>query len=300
MIQTKIQQCRKDKIFNVINYTLLVLFLLLLLYPLIYIISCSFSSGEALITGQVKLLPVNPCLLCYKTVFNYPPIWTGYLNSLIYTICGTFINILLTICAAYPLSRKDLKGRGFINWFFLFTMMFNGGLVPNYMLVQNLHLMNTRWAIILTGALSAYNVIVARAFFQQMIPNELLEASKLDGCSDFRFLSSIVVPLSKPIIAVVALWAAVGLWNSYFLPLIYLNDASLQPLQLVLRNILLISTQIDFSKTTISPEMLQNAKYLSELLKYGSIVVASLPLMVIYPFIQKYFVKGVMIGSLKG
>ena len=300
MVQSTIKQCRKDKIFHVINYTLLVLFFLLLIYPLIYIISCSFSSGEALLTGQVKLWPVHPSLLCYKTVFNYPPIWTGYFNSLIYTICGTFINVLLTICAAYPLSRKDLKGRGFINWFFLFTMMFSGGLVPNYMLVQSLHLMNTRWAIILTSALSAYNVIVARAFFQQTIPNELLEASKLDGCSDFRFLRSIVLPLSKPIIAVIALWVAVGFWNSYFLPLIYLNDASLQPLQLVLRNILLISTQVDFSKSTVNPEMLQNAKYLGELLKYGSIVVASLPLMIVYPFIQKYFVKGVMIGSLKG
>jgi putative aldouronate transport system permease protein len=300
MVSSVIKQCRQDKIFNIINYLLLIIFFLIIMYPLIFIISCSFSSGQALMTGQVKLLPVEPSLLCYKTVFTYTPIWIGYANSLFYMVVGTCVNVVLTICAAYPLSRKELKGKKFLNWYFLFTMLFNGGLVPNYMLVKNLGLLNSRWAIILTGALSVYNVIVARSFFKQTIPEELLEAAKIDGCSYFKFITNVVIPLSKPIIAVISLWVAIGIWNSYFAPLIYLNDSSLQPLQLVLRNILLISTQVDFTKSASNPELMQNAKYLGELLKYGSIVVASLPLMILYPFVQKYFVKGVMIGSLKG
>jgi putative aldouronate transport system permease protein len=300
MVTSVIKQCRQDRIFNIINYALLIIFFLLIIYPLIFIISCSFSSGQALLTGQVKLLPVEPSLLCYKTVFTYTPIWIGYANSLFYMIVGTCVNVVLTICAAYPLSRPELKGKKFLNWYFLFTMLFNGGLVPNYMLVKNLGLLNSRWAIVLTGALSVYNVIVARSFFKQTIPEELLEAARIDGCSYFKFITNVVIPLSKPIIAVISLWVAVGIWNSYFTPLIYLNDSSLQPLQLVLRNILLISTQVDFTKSTSNPELMQNAKYLGELLKYGSIVVASLPLMILYPFVQKYFVKGVMIGSLKG
>ena len=168
MVKNVVQQCRQDKIFNFINYTLLSLLFLLIIYPLIFVISCSFSSGPSLMAGMVKLWPVDPSFLCYKTVFAYTPIWTGYANSLFYMIVGTFVNLVLTICAAYPLSRKEIKGKKFLNWFFLFTMLFNGGLVPNYLLVKNLGLINTRWAIVLTGAMNVYNVIVERSDYQQL------------------------------------------------------------------------------------------------------------------------------------
>lgn len=291
--------CLQDRIFNKVNHILLAIFLLAVLYPFVYLISCSFSSGDALMTGKVKLFPVEPTLLGYKTVFAYSPIWSGYLRSLIYMVSGTLVSILLTIMASYPLSRDDLKGKKIFMGYFLFTMMFNGGLVPTYMLVKQLHMIDTIWAIILPTALSAYNVIVARTYYRQNIPLELLEASRLDGCDDFRFLLKIVIPLSKPIIAVISLWVAVALWNSYFSALIYLNSEDKYPLQLVLRGILIMGSA-DLSQSGVDPEIRLRNQYLGEMLKYGTIVVSSLPLMILYPFVQKYFVKGVMIGSVKG
>lgn len=295
----KKKRITQDKVVYFVNYVLLGLLLLTILYPLIYVVSASFSSGDALASGKVKLFPVEPTLLSYKTVFEYDAIWTGFLNSIIYTAVGTLVSMVLTLLAAYPLSREDFRGKKIFSSIFLFTMMFSGGLIPSYMLVKNLGLMNTMWAIILPGAVSAYNVIVARTFFNQTIPKELLEASQMDGCSDFRFFSQIVLPLSKPIIAVLCLWVAVALWNGYFNPLLYINDESKYPLQLVLRRILLMS-QVNFANANIDPARVAANRYLSEMLKYATIIISSLPLMLIYPFIQKYFVKGVMIGSVKG
>lgn len=295
----KKKRITQDKVVYFVNYVLLGLLLLTILYPLIYVVSASFSSGDALASGKVKLFPVEPTLLSYKTVFEYDAIWTGFLNSIIYTAAGTLVSMVLTLLAAYPLSREDFRGKKIFSSIFLFTMMFSGGLIPSYMLVKNLGLMNTMWAIILPGAVSAYNVIVARTFFNQTIPKELLEASQMDGCSDFRFFSQIVLPLSKPIIAVLCLWVAVALWNGYFNPLLYINDESKYPLQLVLRRILLMS-QVNFANANIDPARVAANRYLSEMLKYATIIISSLPLMLIYPFIQKYFVKGVMIGSVKG
>ncbi len=295
----KTKHCIQDRIFNITNHTLLAIFLLAVMYPFIYLISCSFSSGDALMTGRVKLLPVEPTLLGYKTVFAYGPIWTGYLNSLIYMVTGTIVSVVLTIMASYPLSRDDIKGKKFFMGIFLFTMMFNGGLVPTYLLVKQLHMIDTIWAIILPSALSAYNVIVARTYYKQNIPSELLEASRLDGCDDFKFLLKIVIPLSKPIIAVISLWVAVALWNSYFSALIYLRSEEKYPLQLILRGILLMGST-DLSQSGVDPEIRLRNQYLGEMLKYGTIVVSSLPLMILYPFVQKHFVKGVMIGSVKG
>ena len=295
----KTKYCLQDRIFNMVNHTLLAVFLLAVLYPFVYLISCSFSSGDALMTGKVKLLPVEPTLLGYKTVFAYRPIWNGYLNSLIYMVSGTMVSVVLTIMASYPLSRDDIKGKKIFMGYFLFTMMFNGGLVPTYLLVKQLHMIDSIWAIILPTALSAYNVIVARTYYRQNIPLELLEASRLDGCDDFRFLLKIVIPLSKPIIAVISLWVAVALWNSYFSALIYLNSEEKYPLQLVLRGILIMGSA-DLSQSGVDPEIRLRNQYLGEMLKYGTIVVSSLPLMILYPFVQKYFVKGVMIGSVKG
>lgn len=295
----KKKKITQDKLVYFINYILLGLLLITILYPLVYVISASFSSGEALASGAVRLFPVEPTLLSYKTVFEYDAIWIGFVNSIIYTAAGTLVSMLLTLLAAYPLSRDDFRGKKVLSSIFLFTMMFSGGLIPTYMLVKNLGLMNTMWSIILPTAVSAYNVIVARTFFNQTIPKELLEASQMDGCSDFRFFSQIVIPLSKPIVAVLCLWIAISLWNGYFNPLIYINDESKYPLQLVLRRILLMS-QVNFANANIDPARVAANRYLSQMLQYSTIIISSLPLLILYPFIQKYFVKGVMIGSVKG
>lgn len=289
----------QDKVVYFVNYVLLGLLLLTILYPLIYVVSASFSSGDALMSGKVRLFPVDLTLLSYKTVFEYDAIWTGFVNSIIYTVIGTLVSMVLTLLAAYPLSRGDFMGRKVISGLFLFTMMFSGGLIPSYMLIKSLGLMNTMWAVILPTSVSAYNVIVARTFFDQTIPKDLLEASQMDGCSDFRFFSQIVLPLSKPIIAVLCLWVAVALWNGYFNPLLYINDESKYPLQLVLRRILLMS-QVNFATANVDPARVAANRYLSEMLKYATIIISSLPLLCVYPFVQKYFVKGVMIGSVKG
>ena len=295
----KIHDCTVDKLTYAVNYFLLALFLIIVLYPFVYIISCSFSSGQALISGKVTLFPVDPTLDGYRAILEYRDIWTGFANSFLYTISGTLIGLVLTILAAYPLSRSSLVGRKPIMMLFLFTMLFNGGLVPNYMLILNLGLMNTIWAVILPMTLSAYNVIVARTFFISSIPNELHESAELDGCGEFRFLISIVLPLSKAIMAVLVLWIAIGIWNSYFNPMIYLNDKKKYPLQLILREILLMAN-VDFTKAAANPELYYKNQQLSEILRYGTIIISALPLIILYPFIQKYFVQGVMIGSVKG
>lgn len=295
----KKKKITQDKVVYFINYVLLALLLVIVLYPIIYIISCSFSSGSALMAGRVRLLPIEFTFDSYKAVFKYQSIWSCYKNSVIYTIVGTLISIVFTLFAAYPLSRDDFRGQKLFTGLFLFTMMFSGGLIPTYLLVRNLKLIDTMWAIVLPGAVSAYNMIVARTFFKQTIPKELMEAAEMDGCSDFKFFSRIVIPLSTPIVAVLCLWVAVSLWNSYFNPMIYINSEDKYPLQLVLRRILLMS-QVNLNSSSVDPQVIAKNQYLSEMLKYGTIIISTLPLMVIYPFVQKYFVKGVMIGSVKG
>ena len=295
----KKKKITQDKVVYFINYVLLALLLVIVLYPIIYIISCSFSSGSALMAGRVRLLPVEFTFDSYKAVFKYQSIWSGYKNSVIYTIVGTLISIVFTLFAAYPLSRDDFRGQKLFTGLFLFTMMFSGGLIPTYLLVRNLKLIDTMWAIVLPGAVSASNMIVARTFFKQTIPKELMEAAEMDGCSDFKFFSRIVIPLSTPIVAVLCLWVAVSLWNSYFNPMIYINSEDKYPLQLVLRRILLMS-QVNLNSSSVDPQVIAKNQYLSEMLKYGTIIISTLPLMVIYTFVQKYFVKGVMIGSVKG
>lgn len=296
----KKERITQDKIFYIVNDILLLCFALLVLYPIIYVVSCSFSSGEALLGGKVKLLPVGFTFEGYKTVFGYTSIWVGYKNTVIYTFIGVIISVVMTLLAAYPLSRDDFKGKKVFTMLFVFTMMFSGGMIPSYLLVKNLHLLDTMWSVILPGCVSAYNVVVARTFFKQSIPKELLEAAEMDGCSDFRFFSKIVVPLSKAIIAVMCLWCAMPLWNGYFNAMIYLNSEEKYTLQLVLRRILLMS-KIDLTSVgSLDLEQIAKNQYLSEMLKYGTIVLSTLPLMFLYPFIQKHFAKGVMIGSVKG
>ena len=298
MEHTTIKETKSDQFFTVINYTILSLFLITILYPLIYVVSASISSSEAVISGKVWLWPVNPSLEGYNAVFKHKLIWSGFMNSIYYTVAGTLINVVMTILAAYPLSRRDFYGKNVFMFLFVFTMMFSGGLIPTYMLVKDLGLLNTTWSMLLPGALGVWNMIITRTYFQTTIPDELLEASQLDGCTDFQFIWKIVLPLSGPIIAVIALFYAVGHWNSYFNALIYLKKQSLYPLQLVLRDIL-VQNDVDMNMLVDVAEQARR-EGLRELLKYSLIVVATVPLLIVYPFVQKYFVKGIMIGSLKG
>ncbi|WP_052487003.1 carbohydrate ABC transporter permease [Gordoniibacillus kamchatkensis] len=279
-------------------YAFLIVCLVVVAYPLVYIVSSSFSSSAAVISGRVWLLPVEPTLKGYRAVFENPQIVKGYLNSLFYTGFGTAISVALTITAAYPLSRKDMYGRNVIMALFVFTMLFSGGLIPYYLTVKGLDLLNTRWAMVLPGALAVWQVILARTFFQTSIPAELTEAAHLDGCGDANFLLRVVLPLSKPIIAVLVLMYAIGYWNAYFDALIFLKSPDLYPLQLVLRNILILNS-IDATMVKDVKELAER-QGLKELLKYSLIVVASAPILIIYPFVQRHFVKGLLIGSLKG
>ena len=287
-----------DKIFYIIITAILTFFFIAVLYPCIFVLSASFSSGVAVQSGKVILFPVDLSIEGYRAVFNTSTVWTGFINSLFYTVVGTTINLVMTLTAAYCLSRRDLPGRNCIMLLFTFTMFFSGGMIPSYMMVQSLGILNTRWALLLPGAIGVYNLIVARTFIINSIPLELLEASQMDGCSDVMYYLKVVIPLSKAIIAVLVLFYGVGHWNAYFNAMIYLHDKSLYPLTLFLREILMAS-QIDPS-TVQDPELQARLAEMAGAIKYSLIVVSMVPVLIIYPFVQKYFVKGVMIGSVKG
>lgn len=287
-----------DQIFYIITGILLTAVFILVLYPCIFVISASFSSGTAVQSGKVVLLPVDFSFNGYLTVFRTGEVWIGFRNSLFYTVVSTMTSLAMTMTAAYCLSRNDVPGSNFIMFLFTFTMFFSGGLIPGYLLMRSLGFLNTVWAILIPGAIGTYNLIVARTFIRNSIPEELLEASMIDGCSDIRYFISILIPLSKAIIAVLTLFYGVGQWNSYFNPMIYLNDRKLYPLTIFLKEILLAS-QIDPS-TLSDPESAALLIDMANVIKYALIVVSMVPVMLIYPFIQKYFVKGVMIGSIKG
>lgn len=271
----------------------------LILYPLIFIVSASFSSPEKVMSGEMWLFPVDFTLDAYSEVFKDGDIWNGYKNTIFYTIGGTFINIILTTLAAYPLSRRDLPGRNIIMFIITFTMFFSGGMIPTFLVVQGLGMVDTFWAMIIPNAIATYNLIVMRTYFQTSIPWELQEAAMIDGCSNWKMLWKVILPLSKPIIAVMLLFYAVGHWNAFFNALIYLRDDKLYPLQLILREILLVS-QANMTDEISSEIGLDEKMMLGESIKYALIIIASLPVLVIYPFVQKHFVKGVMIGSIKG
>lgn len=287
-----------DRAFGIVNGAFLGLVLLAVLYPVIYVLSASFSSSYAVISGQVWLFPVDLSLMGYRAVFRHDAVWRGYFNSGFYMIVGTSVNVALTVMAAYPLSRRDFRARRVVMFVLTLTFLFAPPLIPRYLLVRDLGMLDTRLAMIIPNALIVFYVIITRTFFQTTIPDELLEAAKMDGCSDVRFIVAVVLPLSRSILAVVALWYAVGHWNRYFDALIYLKSASLQPLQIVLRNILI---QNEVAGEMLGEVVLTDAQVgLAELLKYSLIVVASIPMLALYPFVQKHFVKGVMVGSLKG
>ena len=287
-----------DRILYASTDIILVLLLLIVAYPIIYVISCSFSSGAAVSSGRVLLWPVDFSLQGYKIIFGYKTVWSGFANSVFYTVVGTTINMALSVLAAYPLSRPHYQGGRVVTIMFTMTMMFSAGLIPTYLLMSKMHLTNTRAVMVLLGAISAYNMIIIRTYFKNSIPGELIEAARIDGCSELRTLWSVVLPLSKAVLAVVTLYYAVGHWNSYFNAMVYLRDRSMHPLQLVLRDIL-SANQVDMTQIT-DPELLREMAGTAELMKYSLIVVSSAPIIAAYPFVQKFFEKGVMIGSVKG
>jgi len=293
----KMKETMSDRIFDVFNYAFASFIFIAVLYPLIYVVSSSFSDPQAVISGHVRLLPVGFSLEGYQAVFRHSQVVSGFLNSLWYMSVGTSINIVFTILAAYPLSRKDMQGRNLLMMVFAFTMLFSGGMIPTFMLVRNLGLLNTRWALVIPGGYSVMNIIIMRTFFQNTLPDELLESAQMDGCTDFGFVKNIVIPLSGPIIAVQVLFYSLGHWNSFFGALIYLSDPDLFPLQLVLRNILLLNMWED---GMFDVREAAERERLAALLRYSLIVVSSVPFMLMYPFVQRFFVKGMLVGAIKG
>jgi len=277
--------------------------LLLVAYPILYIISASISDPKMVASGEMWLFPKGITFKGYEIVFQNSKIWTGYRNTILYTLLGTTINLVVTMPAAYALSRKDFVGRGFFMGMFMVTMFIGGGLVPTYMLVKGLGMVNTMWALVIPGAASIWNIIVSRTFFANSIPAELQDAAQIDGATNIRLFLRIVLPLSMPIIAVMALLYGVGHWNSYFGAMIYLNDDAKYPLQLVLRQILVLQemqSQVGGIIDATAAAAQNNKAEIASLVKYGVIIVSTLPIIAVYPFLQRYFVQGVMIGSVKG
>ncbi|OMF24958.1 sugar ABC transporter permease [Paenibacillus sp. FSL H8-0548] len=298
-----VKESGRDKVFLICNYIYVFLAFIVVAYPVIYMISASISDPKLVGSGEMWLWPRGITFEGYQRVFQNSSIWTGYGNTILYTVVGTTINLLVTLPAAYALSRKDFVGRNFFMGMFMVTMFFGGGLVPSYLLVKELGMVNTMWAIVIPSAASIWNIIVARTFFQSSIPKELQEAAQIDGCTNIRLFLKIILPLSMPIIAVMALFYGVGNWNSYFSALIYLNDAAKYPLQLVLRQILVLqemSAQGGGALDASSAAALNNKAEIASLVKYAVIIVATAPIIAVYPFLQRYFVQGVMIGSVKG
>ncbi|WP_420481823.1 carbohydrate ABC transporter permease [Cohnella zeiphila] len=289
-----------DRVAGAVIYVILALALAAVLYPLLYMLSASVSDPKAVIEGRMWLLPIHPTSVGYEKILHNREVLIGYRNTILYTVIGTAINLAMTVFAAFPLSRRDFAGRGVMTAFLVFTMFFGGGLIPTYLLVRDLHMIDTLWALVIPNAVSVYNIIIMRTFFQTGIPHELQEAASIDGCGNLQTLRKIVLPLSMPIIAVMVLFYSVGHWNSYFNALIYLSDRHKFPLQLFLREIL-VKGEMDEMLQGGAAMIGQDQQILdAEAIKYAIVIVANLPILLLYPFLQKYFVKGVMIGAIKG
>lgn len=294
-----IKEPRGDRIFGAVVFVIVTLLMLIVLYPLVYVLSCSVSSPTAVGAGEVVLLPKGFTLMGYRRVFQEPDILLGYKNTLFYTIIGTAINLFVTVPAGYMLSKKEVPGRNLFMFLFMFTMYFSGGMIPSFLLVRSLHLYDTRAVLVILGAFSTYNCIICRTFFAAL-PHELEEAAAIDGCSTVRTFIQIVLPLSQALLGVMVLYFAVGHWNSYFNAMIYVNNENYKPLQLILRRILILEQASANMMEGGGDEYAAEQFKLKELIKYAVIVVSSLPVLVLYPFLQKYFAQGVMIGSIKG
>lgn len=292
------RQSTGEKLFDWGVHAALALICVIVLYPLVFVLVASFSSPEAVMRGEVWLWPKDITFVGYQKIFQNNEILTGYANTIIYTVIGTSINLVMSVAAAYPLSRKDLYGRNLISAMMVFTMFFSGGMVPTYLLIKNLGMLNSMWALIIPGAVSVYNILIMRTFFQNGIPSEMQEAASIDGCSNLSTLVRIVLPLSMPIIAVMILFYSVGHWNAYFSALMYLSDRDKYPLQLFLREILIQGQMQEM--LGIGDDSHAKSVMEGEAIKYAVVIVANLPVLILYPFLQKYFVKGVMIGAIKG
>ena len=296
----QVKRSYSDKIFDIVNLLVMVILLVIVVWPLWFVVIASFSNPNQVWMGEVVLWPKGFTLVSYETLLEYERIWVGYRNTLFYTVVGTLVNLAMTICGAYPLSRKDFLPRHFFMFLFMLTMYFGGGLIPTYLVVSGLGLVDTRWAMIIPGAVSIYNIIITRTYFMNSIPASLQEAATLDGANSFQYLMRVVLPLSKPIIAVVGLYYAVGHWNDFYTALIYLYNEDLMPLQSFLRD-MLMSTKLTLNNLSgMDTATVELKTHLAQTLKYSVIIVSTVPVLCIYPFIQKYFVKGVMVGSVKG
>lgn len=293
------RKSKSDKIFHVINILYLGIAAVVVLYPLLYSLACSFSSTQAIIQGKVFLWPVDFTLDSYKAVLQYNMIGTGFLNSILYCVGATITSVLLLLLAAYPLSRRDLPGRKFFTYFFVITMFFSGGIIPNYILMRDLNLVGSRWSLIIAFMFSCYNMIIVKSYFQSSISQGLLDAAHIDGCNDFKFFLKIAIPLAKPVIAVMVLFNMVSNWNGYFRALLYLTQPETYNLQQVLRSILFVASMPADIVSAIGDSNIQSLQNLLEQLRYAVLIVGMLPMMIVYPFVQKFFVKGMMIGSLK-
>ncbi len=292
-----IRQPKSDRVLDVFFYVIMGALAIACAYPVWYVVVASISDSVYVNSGALILLPKGIHFEGYKYILNDDSIWIGYMNTIIYVVGGTFFGLGVTLPAGYALSRKDLPGRGFFTFYLVFTMYFGGGLIPTYLVVKTLGLLNTRWVLIILGSVSVFNVILVRTFFSSNIPEDLREAACMDGCGNTRFFFQFVLPLSKAIIAVIGMYLAVGHWNSYYNAMIYTLNKDLHPLQMILRTLLFTEVDMD---TGLDMELLNRQSQIVAVIKYAVIVVATLPIMCIYPFLQKYFVQGVMIGSLKG
>ena len=290
--------CCKDKIFLSVVYGIVILLSVMILYPLWFVVIASISDPDLVASGQVLFFPRGITMEGYKYIFRDTRIWTGYYNTVRYTLVGTLIALFITIPAGYALSRTDMAGRGLIMKLLIVTKYFSGGLIPTYMVAKGLHLVNTPYVLMILGSFDVFNLILCRTFFVNTMPMELQEAAEIDGCSIPQYFFRVVIPLSKAILAIMVLYYAVGHWNSFFNGLIYVTDNKLYPLQLILRDILITGQSVD--PTTLDPDSLELMRQIARTIKYGVIIVSSLPVLILYPFVQKYFVKGVMIGSVKG
>ncbi len=293
----RVRRQGRDVVFDAILYSICAVLLLIILYPLWFIVIASFSDPSAVAGGHVWVWPVGFTLDGYDELLKQPKVWLGYRNTIAYTVAGTLIGLAVNIPAAYALSRKDLWGRKGLMGLYVFTMFFSGGLIPIFLTVQQAGLYNTFWVLVLPFSVSAYNIIVARTFFETSLPPDLWDAAQIDGCGNLRFFFTMALPLSKAVISVIALWTAVGQWNSYFNALIYIRDENLYPLQLIMRNILI--TNQNFAALGTG-EAAMIAMRRANLVRYAMIIIATVPIMCVYPFIQKYFDQGVMIGAVKG
>ena len=292
-----IRQSAGDRAFNIVNAVVMTLITVVIVYPLYYVLLASITDPVIVNSGKLLFYPESPYFEGYARAFDYAPLWTGYGNTLKYTVVGTAVALLCTIPAGYALSRMDLPGRRVIMFLFTFTMFFSGGIIPLYLVIKSLHMYDTIWAIVLPVAVSAYNLIVCRSFFDTGIPTEMLEAARIDGCTDFKFFFRIVIPLSSTIIAVMCLFYATALWNMFFNPLMFLSGKENMPLQVVLRDLVLMNQAT--SMTNNAEEIAMRQK-LVEQLKYCIVVLAAAPLLIVYPFLQKYFASGIMLGAVRG